>query len=474
MQQQRFMFNGVNGATGEYLLPAMTPGQVSALAQVQAHGWNPRRQEHLRELRWWHEYSNHEHWGPQEGIDPRKLEESGWGVIFSHDADSNVKKALSSLLDLRREQATHRDERYYREYSYQAGESKIQFLSRNGSAPGRPADPNKIPYYLLLVGPPSEIPFRFQYQLDLQYAVGRIAFDKPEEYECYAKSVVRAERGAVNLPRKAIFFGVDNGDRATRLSHDHLVKPRAESLAGAVADWDVETVLGERATKVQLLRHLGGDDTPSLLFTASHGLGFPNGHPRQLACQGALLCSDWPGPGARKLSLDHCLAAAEVADDARPLGLISFHFACFGGGTPELESFAKRDRRKPAVIAPYDFVARLPQRLLGHPQGGALAVVGHADRAWGYSFLWPRAGEQTQVFEGALKRLLKGYPVGSAMEFFDQSYAELSSDLAEELEEQQWARTADDQRVSGLWTARNDARNYVVLGDPAVRLPASD
>ncbi len=483
--QERLVFNGVDGATGGYLLPAMTPQQVSSLVlghphggrspdqlEVGAHGGAPE-QEHLDELKWWHEHTSQAQWGPQEGIDPKKLEETGWGVIFAHDTDPAVKAALAELLAHRREQATRRHEHYYQEYAYRTGESKHSFLSRHGTAPGRPADPNKVPYYLLLVGGPREIPYRFQYQLDVQYAVGRIAFDQAEDYRRYAEGVVRSESGEADLPRKATFFGVDNGDLATRLSHDHLAKPLAESLAGEVSGWQVETVLGEEATKQRLRRHLGGDDTPSLLFTAGHGVGFPNGHSRQLACQGALLCNDWPGPEAGKASAAHYLAAADITDDARPLGLVSFHFACFGGGTPRLESFAHRDSRRPAAIAPHDFVARLPQRLLAHPRGGALAVVGHVERAWSYSFLWPRVGEQTQVFEGAFKRLLKGHPIGSAMELFGQSYAELSSDLAAELEEIKWTGKPDDQLLSRLWTANNDARSYVVLGDPAVRLPAA-
>lgn len=456
----RVVPNGIHAASGAPLLRGATFQEIAAIAC----GDLPASAD-VEELRRLRAAREKDHLEPRFGIDPRDLSQTGWGVVFPEGREDELRDALSPLLDWRRAQAARRHEGRYRELSARRGESKARFLARHGVGPG-PVDPDRLPYYLLLVGDPSEISYRFQYQLDVQYAVGRISFSTAAELARYAESVVAAEIGGGRHERRISFFGTDHDPATERSLHD-LVEPLAGRVAREHPDWSVETVGGPWATRRALAERLGGERTPALLFTASHGMGFDPDDPRQREHQGALLCQDWAGHGQR-VSEGDWFAAEDLGDGARVAGLIAFVFACYGAGTPRHDSFTWEGERR--EIATDSFVARLPQRLLSHPRGGALAVVGHVDRAWTFSFDWPDAGVQMEVFNSALGRLLDGYPIGAAMEYFNQRFAEASTDMSDQVEEVKWGAPPDFISLSSLWVATNDSRSYVVLGDPAVRL----
>lgn len=470
MTTGRVCLNGINGADGSYLLPDLSIEQVGGLARGGSFD-----APLFEELRARHEGAAAS-FGLAFGNDPEDLAQSGWGVIFTSGAGPEVRKALEPLLELRREQAGARYREYSGEEGYRLEDSARGWLARapRNKGPG-PADPRRVPYYLLIVGDPETVPFRFQYELDVNYAVGRITFDTLAEYRSYAKSVVVAEKPLCNrLPRRALFFGTRNkADRATQLSHDHLVKPLTEKLSSATNGiWKIQTLLADNASKNSLVQALGKGEPPSLLFTASHGMGFPKTDSQQADHQGALLCQDWPGPLLHQgpIPPEFYFSADDLTDDMCLSGMVAIHFACYGAGTPRWDDFARLDRQR-MEIAQQAFVARLPRRALSLPKGGALAVVGHIERAWTYSFAWPGAEEELTVFQSTLEALMAGSRVGAAMEYFGMKYADLAVGLSNELEDIKYGKVPDDLAIGNLWTANNDSRNYVIIGDPAVRLP---
>jgi hypothetical protein len=491
--EQLWIYPNGMGADGR---PLFEPQSTEDLARLATGNTREARHAHaasLQELQWRHKTRGEAHYGVKQGIDPGKLEQTGWGAILPATkagspeaaAQHEILEALRPLLDWRREQATRNHETYFQIFQgprgYFPGETKQKYLARLGTGPG-PADPDGgVPYYLLIIGSPQVIPYHVQYQLDVQYAVGRIHFDAVQDYASYARSVVAAERGGLRLARDVAFLGVANpDDPATQLSRKLMVGPLADRIETGRAGqgWKVQRHFDGDATRQTLERLLGGGGAaPALLYTGSHGMGFPLDDPRQRRHQGALLCQDWPGPRAWKQPIreDFYFCADHVRSDADLLGMIAFNFACFGGGTPEHDEFSKQAFTERKAIAPEAFVSGLHKKLLGLPRGGALACVGHVERAWGSSFLWETGKRgapepQLAVFESTLGALLEGLPVGAAMDYFNQRYAELSSDLASYLETLEYTDGPDPYVLADAWTSHNDARGYAITGDPAVRL----
>lgn len=184
-----------------------------------------------------------------------------------------------------------------------------------------------------------------------------------------------------------------------------------------------------------------------------------------MAKQGALLCQNWPGFG--KINPDHYFAASDLPGNAQVNGMITFHFACYGAGTPANDRYLHQPGVPPPKIADKPFHAALPKALLAR---GALAAIGHVERAWGYSISTPEAGAQIDPFRTTIECILGGLPVGYAVKDFNMRYAILSASLNALIETKSIGGMISDEELAANWVERNDSEGYIIIGDPAVHL----
>jgi hypothetical protein len=465
-------FNGVDATTGGPLFPSGDAASFATRLLMRASSGIDA--EHLRELQ------GRDTLAIKEGVDLTDLAQTGWGVVFPAARPGTaearrqdaIAEALYPLFDLRRGQAARIDERRFKIYrggdGYWPQETKSGYLARIGAAPGS-IDPDRVPYYLMLVASPEELPFSVQVQLDVHYSVGRLHFEAVESFANYARTVLAAETAPLR-PRTIALVGVANpGDPVTAASARDIIAPLATPLATALApDWQVFHYAGEHAQKASVARLLGGDATPALLMLAGHGVGWPGADPCQQRYQGALVCQDWPGPGQPgRLNVQaHCFTADDVRPDADLAGLILVDLTCFGAGTPVLS-----DDGRPLASSP--FLSGLHASLLGHPRGGALATIGHLERAYGAATHPDGARGHRLALDVAVRKLLAGYPVGAAMEEMNDRYATLALDLHAKLTALRSGAPIEPTELTDLWIATHDARGCSITGDPAVRIAAA-
>ncbi len=438
------------------------------------------------------------------------LSEAGWGIILAADEDparaQAIRLALKPLLDLRRDQATLKDGRYYHEFTgekgYRQGETARQFLARQGCGPGQ-TDPARAPYYLLLVGDPEAIAYEFQHQMDVSHAVGRIWFSgerSEEDFARYARSVVEAETGIRTLERKvALFAPTNRDDPATLALTNGMIKPLGAWLEAERIDWPVKTYTGVDATKAALRELLGGAEAPALLWAGGSGMTFPRDSPdRQINDQGALICQDWSGKRGSPRRGDY-FSADDLAAGAMPHGLIMVCASDYSAGTPaynDLEPATGTGSARRPILARHAFVARLPQRLLAHPNGGALAVIGRVSgrgsgegiradappqpdaagyastraSTWGAGAGAEASGVPLEIMQQVLSRLLDGYPVGATLDPLNRLYAELVTGLSSSMTGTGSSSEETQESMEQAWRTVVQARGWVVVGDPAVRL----
>lgn len=339
----------------------------------------------------------------------------------------------------------------------------------------------KVPQYVLLVGSPNELPFRFQSMLDTVADVGRVDFDTLAELEAYVKKIVRIESAAEPVvTRDVLMFGTDLGRTdPTCYSCQYMVEPLISHIKEAHS-LNVMALTAGNATKVKLDSALRASH-PALVYTASHGLGMIGKPLADQKCFNGAICCQTNGP----LTLDDLFSADSVPTD-RPFleGTVFFQFACFGAGTPKQSDYTHWLKGIPEKYAEEDFVAALPKKLLAHPRG-PIAFIGHLDTAWLHGFtdaddpnILERWHNRVAPFVRAVDDILSVQPTALALQFMNDRYTATNALLANTCDREKRGRIEWTEELSrrflDTWIIRSDAQNYMVLGDPAarVRIPA--
>jgi hypothetical protein len=420
--------------------------------------------------------------------DPNDLTQTGWGVIFASDADPAIQAHLQPLLDLRKGQV--QDERLFRVFSGNSGvlpgQTAAGWAQQRGVSLTAPVSPYQgVPYYLLIVGSPERISFEFQALLKLQWAVGRLAFDDVDDYGRYAQAVVQYESASykpLQSKSAAVWVTRNPGDLATAMlsgaiSQDFLATGNA---LGARSSFNLNAFTNGKATKGQLTDILRGNlpgGAPAVLFTGSHGCNYSGADAvTQRRLQGSLVTQEWvPGTPASALNQ---FCADDVPADAKLQGTIGFLFACYSGGWPTTNTYYFNKDGSPITIAPAPTIAKLPQAMLSR---GMLSMIGHVDLAFPYAFQNVNGTPQMQAIRTPLELLMRGKRTGLAADSLSILWSSLSSQLgmaqaanAGPAAPKAAQSPALSPALAQLTIARDDARNYIVLGDPATRLRIAD
>ena len=435
---------------------------------------------------------NSTHLGPFYAGDADDLTQTGWGIIFASDADPAIQAQLQPLIDLRQKQV--QDPTLFKVFSGNTGvqpeQTAASWAQQRGVSLTASVDPTQgVPYYLLIVGSPERISFEFQALLKMQWAVGRLCFDDVEDYGRYAQAVVQYESPAfIPVQRKnaAIWVTRNPGDLATAMLCGAISQAflAPSKMLGANLKFTLNAFTSDKATKSQLIDILRGNvpgGPPAVIFTGSHGCEYKSDDPlKQRRMQGSMLTQEWTpgtpaGPGNQ-------FCADDVPADAQLQGSVGFLFACYSGGCPAQDNYHQGKDGSPINVAPEPFITRLPQALLSR---GMLAVIAHIDMAFPYAFLDTSGTPQPQAVRLPLESMMRGQRTGVAADSLSGMWSTRSSQLAlAQADAQAQARAtpappADSgattpapvsKLIAQMTIARDDARNYILLGDPATQL----
>lgn len=341
-----------------------------------------------------------------------------------------------------------------------------------GIAGLRGMDANAIPKFLLIIGSPQEIPWSFQYRLQLDAAVGRLDLDAAG-LEHYITALLTEWNGATVTRATPVVWAVDHGPQdITRLMRRTI----ADRLTNAfVTDAGQEFTMpggalsGDTSTGTALVDALVRR-TPAFVATSSHGATGPLDDPVSMAAQLGV-----------PVDRDHAtLALAALTNTWSPHGTIWYAHACCSAGCDAVSSFS-------GVAAPTTTLgqtltalgtlgaqsAPLPKLLLGR-SSPARAFIGHVEPTFDWTLRDTRNGQTTtaHIIDAFYRQLHRASrpPLGLAMQVYYRGVGGLWRDVANARDDINTFKPGAVDELRRLRLIAADLESMVLLGDPTVTI----
>lgn len=417
------------------------------------------------------------------------LAQYGWGVVAPPgEPGDHLLALIQPLIDLRARQQG-REVRIFRSPPSSASDLSLleAFRLRNTWRDGDPDASDGLPFYLLILGDLQQVPLAVQRALSVStnHAVGRLSFERDEQYRAYVDKVCRRGlAGAKSARGEIVLHTVKDGTQATGEGHANLAQrlldgARARNLDAGHPVREISSRLPKPTD--ELFRMAEKPAYPTVLWSLAHGHGAPRGgwssSQDQKHYQGALC-----------LGGGECLTADDIANRPFLPGGVWIMHSAFSAGTPLwssylgwLEKVAENGDYVDAVgeilasrpMAEQPFVAALPQAALANPVG-PLACIGHVDLTWSWGFLEPTytAGSRTSAMVEMLSALVGGRRIGASMCPLFEYLVQVNSYLVSLYHgDGDTGEALTDERERALWwMVREELAGYVLLGDPATRM----
>jgi hypothetical protein len=405
----------------------------------------------------------------------------GWGVVLRDRDDMKPADKAQGLDAPRpiRDLLKHRGDAPVLRYRPDLGEGKLRRYGADGAARDlnprgkRGVQDDAVPWYLLIVGTPKDVPWSLQYRLNTDAFVGRLDLD-PDGLERYVNALMEEWAGTPRNVKKPVIWSVDHGHPdITRLMRKIVAeKLLAEFANDAGREFDMKDgfLSDGKGTHGNLLDALAARQ-PALVVTTSHGATYPLKRPEVMS-----------GNLGRLVDRDQVLAdPAALAKEWNGLGAIWYAHACCSAGCDTVSKFEGIVEGTSVLGETLTGIgmcgaqtAPMPKALLGgvNPLG---AFIGHVEPTFNWTLRDPTNGQATtQHIVNALYYKLHDAsrpPVGRAMHSFYNSVAGFLLDY-------ETAMRAVDKHAEGAerMAARAklmafDSLSMVVLGDPTVRMP---